>query len=224
MTSKLDFTDEHGFILADGALPANFDGLLAFVREVDALTRAYRRLLLRIKALAARLGFGAQRVTPRSAPSRPRRPIADSLVFLFIGRDAADGRIRLTPLLRRLDVRWSARGSRRLYEAMDEVTTRLAQAADAQPFFALDSGPLSKYITVHPLGGCPMADDPADGVVDDAGKVHGYEGLYVLDGAIVPTALGVNPSKTIAALAERGVERLIAERADLGAARPAASA
>jgi cholesterol oxidase len=62
---------------------------------------------------------------------------------------------------------------------------------------------------VHPLGGCPMADDPAHGVVDDAGKVHGYDGLYVLDGSIVPVALGVNPSKTIAALAERGVERLI---------------
>jgi cholesterol oxidase len=54
-----------------------------------------------------------------------------------------------------------------------------------------------------------MADDPAHGVVDDEGRVYGYDGLYVLDGSIVPTALGVNPSKTIAALAERGVERLI---------------
>ena len=57
-----------------------------------------------------------------------------------------------------------------------------------------------------------MSDDPAAGVVDDAGKVHGYDGLYVLDGSIVPTAIGVNPSKTIAALAERGVEKLLAER------------
>jgi len=48
-------------------------------------------------------------------------------------------------------------------------------------------------------------------VVDDAGKAYGYDGLYVLDGSIVPTALGVNPSKTIAALAERGVERLLTE-------------
>ena len=57
-----------------------------------------------------------------------------------------------------------------------------------------------------------MSDDPATGVVDDGGKVYGYEGLYVLDGSIVPTAIGVNPSKTIAALAERGIERLLAER------------
>ena len=53
-----------------------------------------------------------------------------------------------------------------------------------------------------------MADDPAQGVVDDGGRVRGYSGLYVLDGSIVPTALGVNPSKTIAALAERGAARL----------------
>jgi cholesterol oxidase len=66
---------------------------------------------------------------------------------------------------------------------------------------------------VHPLGGCPMADDPTAGVVDDTGKAHGYDGLYVLDGSIVPTALGVNPSKTIAALAERGVEKMINTRA-----------
>jgi cholesterol oxidase len=100
---------------------------------------------------------------------------------------------------------------------MKKITDELARGVGAEPFFALDTWPLSGYITVHPLGGCPMADDPERGVVDDAGKVHGYDGLYVLDGSIVPTALGVNPSKTIAALAERGVERLIGER---GVRRP----
>jgi cholesterol oxidase len=49
-------------------------------------------------------------------------------------------------------------------------------------------------------------------VVDEFGRVRGYEGLVVCDGAIIPTALGVNPSKTIAALAERVVERLAADR------------
>ena len=77
----------------------------------------------------------------------------------------------------------------------------------------LDAGPLGKFITVHPLGGCPMADDAQAGVVDQYGKAYGYEGLYVSDGAIVPTALGVNPSKTIAALAERNVEHLLETRA-----------
>jgi cholesterol oxidase len=56
-----------------------------------------------------------------------------------------------------------------------------------------------------------MSDDPAHGVVDEFGRVHGYPGLHVLDGSIVPTALGVNPSKTIAALAERGIAQVIAD-------------
>ncbi len=57
-----------------------------------------------------------------------------------------------------------------------------------------------------------MGDDPASSVVDDRGRVRGRDGLYVPDGSIVPTALGVNPSRTIAALAERGVHHPIAER------------
>ncbi len=57
-----------------------------------------------------------------------------------------------------------------------------------------------------------MSDEPQLGVVDGYGRVHGYRGLRVADGSIVPTALGVNPSETIAALAERNVEQLVAER------------
>jgi cholesterol oxidase len=48
-----------------------------------------------------------------------------------------------------------------------------------------------------------MGSGPENGVVDHAGRVFGHEGLYVADGAIIPRALGVNPSRTIGALAER---------------------
>jgi cholesterol oxidase len=54
-----------------------------------------------------------------------------------------------------------------------------------------------------------MAEDPANGVADAYGRVHGHPGLHIADGSIVPTALGVNPSETIAALAERNVEQLV---------------
>jgi cholesterol oxidase len=208
MTSVLDYTDEHGFLLADGGLPSKFGGLLEIVRAVNAI-HGWRAVLLRAKRLAARIGLSDQLVTYRHLRPRPKRPIDDSLVFLMLGRDAADGQMRLTPLLKRLDIRWSRQGSASLFAAMQKISEELARGVGAEPFFALDTWPLSGYITVHPLGGCPMADDPQQGVVDDAGEVHGYAGLYVLDGSIVPTALGVNPSKTIAALAERGVERLI---------------
>jgi cholesterol oxidase len=48
-----------------------------------------------------------------------------------------------------------------------------------------------------------MGTSPDAGVVDHLGQVFGYPNLYVADGAIVPGAIGRNPSHTIAALAER---------------------
>lgn len=63
--------------------------------------------------------------------------------------------------------------------------------------------------SAHPLGTARMSDTPDLGVVNADGEVHGYPGLYVIDGAAVPTALGVNPSLTIAALAERAAVRLV---------------
>ena len=150
------------------------------------------------------LGLSDQSLRPRELALRERPPDTDALIFLMIGRDAADGQMRLTPLFRRFDIRWSKEASAQLFADLERTAKELAEAADATPFYALEAGPLSTFTTVHPLGGCPMADDPAHGVVDDLGRVHGYPGLYVLDGSIVPTSLGVNPSKTIAALAERG--------------------
>lgn len=64
----------------------------------------------------------------------------------------------------------------------------------------------------HPLGACPMADDPNHGIVDPGGECFRNPGLFVMDGSIVPGALGVNPSITIAAVAERCARRLIEGR------------
>jgi cholesterol oxidase len=211
MTSRIDYTAERGFMVADGGLPENFGGVLAALREVNALT-GLGRVVLHVKNAATRFGLTDRHVTHRNAKLRDPEPIGDSLVFLMLGRDAADGQMRLTPLFRCFDIRWRRSDSAKLFDGMREVAGELARAAGAKSFFALDAGPLGKFITVHPLGGCPMSDDPARGVTDHQGRVHGYDGLYVLDGSIVPTALGVNPSKTIAALAERGVQHLLDER------------
>ncbi|MEY2517443.1 MAG: cholesterol oxidase [bacterium] len=211
MTSRIDLGAEQQLMVADGGLPANFGGLLQIVRGINAIT-GLGRVVLRAKNAAAKIGLSDRPVTHRNMTLNKRMPpIGDTLVFLNIGRDAADGRMRLTPLFGCFDIRWSKDASAKLFERMRRLAGELAQAAGAQSFFALDAGPLGKFITVHPLGGCPMSDDPRSGVVDDHGKVHGYDGLYVLDGSIVPTALGVNPSKTIAALAERGAEHLAAQ-------------
>jgi cholesterol oxidase len=208
MTSMLDYTAERQLIVADGGLPANFDVLLDVARGVNVIG-GWRRWLLRLRDALTHLGWSDQSMHPRDLRLSERSPDTDSLVFLMIGRDAADGRMRLTPVFRRFDIRWSSSGSAALFANLERTAHELAEGSGATPFYALEAGPLSKFATVHPLGGCPMGDDPAAGVVDEAGNVYGYSGLHVLDGSIVPTALGVNPSKTIAALAERGAARLV---------------
>ena len=88
---------------------------------------------------------------------------------------------------------------------------RLLDGADLLPLIDRAAG---LAVTVHPLGGCRMADGVANGVVNDAGQVWNpsgtepYPGLAVLDGAILPRALGINPALTITALAERAVPLL----------------
>ncbi len=67
---------------------------------------------------------------------------------------------------------------------------------------------LSKRVTVHSQGGCPMGE-PGRSVTDAKGEVYGCEGLYVMDAAAFPTSVGVNPSATIAAIAEYKVEQFI---------------
>jgi cholesterol oxidase len=57
--------------------------------------------------------------------------------------------------------------------------------------------------TAHLLGGCHMGASRETGVIDTQHQVFGYPGLYVVDGSAISTNVGVNPSLTIAALAER---------------------
>jgi choline dehydrogenase-like flavoprotein len=63
----------------------------------------------------------------------------------------------------------------------------------------------------HPLGTARMDADPARGVVDTDGAVHGYESLLVADGSLFPSSIGVNPMMTIIAMAAN-VARQLAER------------
>jgi cholesterol oxidase len=74
---------------------------------------------------------------------------------------------------------------------------------------ALPGGSLSEIVdiplTAHILGGAVISDDPTKGVVDPWHRVWGYPGLHIVDGAAVSANLGVNPSLTITAQAERAM-------------------
>jgi cholesterol oxidase len=112
-----------------------------------------------------------------------------------------------------INVDWNNASSRQMFDEMRDAMRRISEAAGGT---FIDSllwrWPLRKLFTAHPLGGCVMADDPQKGVVNEYGEVWGYPNLYIADGAIIPTAVVVNPSATITALAERVAFHMLHDR------------
>jgi choline dehydrogenase-like flavoprotein len=104
--------------------------------------------------------------------------------------------------------------SRRVRAAADAAIRTIAERNELGRFMKLTE--TEGAYAAHPLGGCRMADSADLGVVDHGGRVFGYEGLYCMDSSVVPTSLGVNPSLTIAALAERCAALLVDDAGDLG--------
>ncbi|HEX5725804.1 MAG TPA: GMC family oxidoreductase, partial [Longimicrobiaceae bacterium] len=129
------------------------------------------------------------------------------LGYLGMGTDASNGTLRI----RRggLEVEWSFRQSMRMYRKMWKVLREFSRALNGRYRTSLTwYWPLRKLLTAHPLGGCALSDSPEQGVANEWGEVWNYPNLYVACGSVVPTALGVAPSGTIAALAERIAERM----------------
>jgi cholesterol oxidase len=144
-------------------------------------------------------------------------PLARVMPWFAQGVDAADGRLRLhrrVPLVGEweLTLDWDLAASRPLFEAIVATHVALSQATGGTPVVPPTWSALHYLITPHPLGGCGMGGGPEEGVVDHCGEVFGHPNLFVLDGAIVPRAVGVNPSRTIAALAERATGIILARQ------------
>ena len=65
--------------------------------------------------------------------------------------------------------------------------------------------PFNRPLTAHFIGGCTIGDSPETGVVDPWQRLYGHPGLHVVDGSAISANLGVNPSLTITAQAERAM-------------------
>ncbi|MCB0894657.1 MAG: GMC family oxidoreductase [Nocardioides sp.] len=83
------------------------------------------------------------------------------------------------------------------------VTQAFAEASGGRPLNLLGESIGGLSVTAHVLGGAVMGRDATDGVVDATHEVFGHPGLYIADASVIPANLGVNPSLTITALAER---------------------
>jgi len=164
------------------------------------------------------------------------RKIRRTSLFASMGDDGAAGTLRLVDAVGANDgdgfitVDWPDAKRHPLFEAQAQQISEFSRHAEcggrtiANPLLNLVPKALRSFIddargpvlTVHPLGGCAMADSVAEGVVDSCGRVFRREGgifsgLIVLDGSIIPSALGTNPALTIAAVSLRAMQKHKAE-------------
>ena len=154
-----------------------------------------------------------------------RDPAMDkSMVMLGMGHDKAEG--RLVKKAGRWQIKWEGLKESEYRKMAFGEFDRLAKASGGQYKRLKAFG--DNLVTVHPLGGCGMSDNPLHGTTNHLGQVYdgrngGYEGesadvagsaavhqgLYVADGSLMSTALGVNPYMTIGALSERIAHHIV---------------
>ena len=199
-----DRTDgKRGHLVQDGGYPVLGDWLYELIRP-----NTIKRL--------AKLGVAQLRAQWSDTPrTRVSALVADAIgdsthsrglvPLLGMGQDVADGTMTLRN--GELAVTWDEASTRATFEAIQATMSKVAEGLDAK-FLKVRSTGLSRRITVHPLGGVPMATSPAEGVVGPDGEVFGYPGLFVADGSVMPGPVGVNPALTIAALAHRFASRV----------------
>ncbi|MFE3195008.1 GMC oxidoreductase [Nocardia sp. NPDC059240] len=127
---------------------------------------------------------------------------AHSTMLVGYGVSTGRGEFRYDPSIDAANLYWPADGDSAIQDNhIGPTVRRIAGEASA----LLDTNTVFPS-TWHPLGGASMGT-----VCDLEGRVHGQSGLYVLDGALMPgTTAACNPSMTIAAIAERALDRLVA--------------
>ncbi|HEX8731140.1 MAG TPA: GMC oxidoreductase [Ktedonobacterales bacterium] len=93
------------------------------------------------------------------------------------------------------------------------VARSFARQVDGFALGSITEGVLGSPVSAHMLGGCPFGASAEEGVVGLDFQAHGYPGLSIVDGSIMPGNPGINPSLTIAALAEYAMSLIPARAA-----------
>ncbi len=200
-----------GMVIEEGSIP----GALAAI-----MPTAFAAVKGSEKVLGAAIPSGVQSTVKRiKASAREleslelgayKGAVHNTQTYLVMTHDGSAGRMYLDN--DRLRIKWPGVGDKPIFE---DVKENLHAACEALSGTFLSNPVWSELlrhelITVHPLGGCVMADSVRNGVVNGRGQVFDatdetsvHKGLYVSDGAVIPRSLGVNPLFTISALAER---------------------
>jgi cholesterol oxidase len=199
-----------GMVLEVGGIPGAFAAWLPLAFAATA------------KLLGVDTDYGLRdklREQGRELESKLKGPYAGAIgntqTYVVVAHDDSGGTMYLDD--DRLRIRWPGVGKQPEFEKASELMRRATEALGGTylPIPTWNTLTNQQLLTGHPLGGCVMADDAQDGVVNHKGQVYSnasgttaYRGLYVADAAVIPHSLGVNPLLTISALAERSCHQL----------------
>lgn len=192
-----------GLVVEEGAIPGVLKRIMPLFLLISTLIGSDASIMQRVRMIF------------RSW----RKSAARTLTYLVMSDDAANGRLALDH--DRVTIEWPEAVEDKQIHQSNEMLNRVSGAIGAE----YAPGPLSsdlagrEILSVHPLGGCVMADDATTGVVNDTGEVFSgtngdatHRGLHVLDGAVLSRPVDTNPSLTISAITERAVESICAAR------------
>lgn len=196
---------EEGYLIEEGSIAGAFGGLLPGL----------------LSASSALLGTDTDSGVRDKAKEKAREwesfvggpyrgAIHNTQTFLTMCHEGDLGQMKLED--DRLRIHWPGVGSQPIFKTVEDKQTEATAALGGtylqNPVANKIMG--EDLVTVHPLGGCVMADSADKGVVNHKGQVFSgtegaavYDTLYVSDGAVIPRPLGVNPLFTISAVAER---------------------
>jgi cholesterol oxidase len=196
---------DDGMVIEEGVAPSTLAGFLpgAFAEAAKLVGKNTE------KGLAALVREEKRELESLTLGSY-RGAVHNSQTYLVMTHDDGSGRLYLDKDRLRID--WPEVGNEKIFQ---RVQDRLMQSTVPLGGSYVRNPLWSKVFkdnltTVHPLGGCVMAEDAEHGVVNHKGQVFSgargtdiYDGLYVSDGSVIPVSLGVNPLLTISAVAER---------------------
>ncbi|KAG9323929.1 hypothetical protein KVV02_004346 [Mortierella alpina] len=205
-----------GYVVEEGAIPSQAALLLRTIYQVMSERSSRSIKTAQDLTLQEKIGRNARELASY-VTGVYRGAMANTQTFLVMSHDDARGELILQD--DRVRIHWPNVGSGRNFSRLDTLLEPLAAAVRGtyvrDPLTAATD---EAVVTVHPIGGCGMGRDGSSGVINHKGQVFTgqgeevYEGLYVMDGAVMPMSLGVNPFLTISALAERACTLLARDR------------
>ena len=218
ITSIIDHRDterwQDGFVIEEGSIPGTIGATMpeAFGLAAGTLGKdTDRGFVDRLKEKG--------RILESFVRGPYHGAVNHTQTYLVMSHDGSDGEVELQDN-DRIKLSWPDVGKEPIFETVNDTLLEATKPLGGE--FVID--PIwvdwlnKSLISVHPLGGCCMADDASKGVTNHKGQVFKgesgtdvYPGLYVTDGSIVPLSLGVNPLLTISALSERVLDHMAAD-------------